>query len=274
VGLGAAWLLAGCAPALSSFTPAHVPPKKHLQGEGGFDISVPSNITSLIDDGRIIAKSANDKELTEEDQRRLFRDGAAFALNPPSLVWHTGIGYVPLEHFEVNGRLSAGAWRLGSRYQFLDQTQHGVDGTLALGGGHYTYEFPLSSDIPLLKVEDFSRWQLDASFLIGKHGTWYRFWGGPRIMLSFYGTEMKFEQPAIPSLNVDEHNVVASLDGSATYLGGQTGVAFGYKWVFIGFELTVAKFWTSASLELQDRKTDLDIDSVIVYPGLALMFEL
>lgn len=267
-------LAAGCAPALSSFTPAHVPAKGHLQLEGGFDVSVPSTIGSLIDDGVILARHAQDRELSEDEQRQLFRDGAGLALNPPSLVWHTGVGYVPLNNFEVNGRLSAGAWRLGGRYQFLDQLKHHVDGTLALGGGRYTYEFPISDQIPFIKVEDFSRWQIDMSFLVGKHGTWYRWWTGPRLMFSFYDTSMKFDQPAIPSLGVDAHNVIASLDGHATYLGGQVGAAFGYKWIFLGMELTCAKFWTSASLQLADKKADLDIDSFIVYPGIAIMGEL
>lgn len=262
----------GCAPALSSFTPAHVPAKKHVQAEAGFDVSIPSNIGDLVDDGALIAKAANDHELTDAEQRRLFRAGAALALNPPSPVMHVGLGYVPLEHFEVNGRLSTGAWRLGGRYQFLNQLEHRIDGTLALGGGRYSYEFPLSDQIPLLKLEDFSRWQLDASFLIGTHGTWYRVWTGPRALMSFYGTELTFRQPNVNGLG--EKIVLASLDGAATYLGGQLGAAVGYKKVFFGFELTCAKFWTNASLEILGSKTDFAVDSFIVYPGVALMLEL
>ena len=56
--------------------------------------------------------------------------------------------------------------------------------------------------------------------------------------------------------------------------GGQLGAALGYKHVFLGFELTMAKFWTSASLKLLQNKHDVDLESFIVYPGFALMLEL
>ena len=267
-------LLTGCAPGLSSFTPAHVPPRKHVQAETGFDVAVPSGLGDIIDDGVATAKSASDHELTEAELQTLFRAGAALGLNPPSLVTHVGLGYVPLDHFEVNGRLMSGAWRLGGRYQLLSQAEHGIDGTVSLGGGHYSYEFPLGDRIPLLKLEDFSRWQVDASFLIGRHGSWYRVWGGPRLLQSFYGTELVFEQPSIPSVLEEKRRVLASLDGAGTYLGAQLGAALGYKYVFIGFELTVVKFWTRASVDFFGSQHDIDLKSTVVYPGIALMLEL
>jgi hypothetical protein len=259
---------------LSSFTPAHVAPKHHVQAEVGFDVSVPTgSINDIVGQAPKLADAAHDHELTEDEQRRLFRAGAALALNPPSLVSHVGVAYTLLDHFEIGGRLSPGAWRLGARYQLLEQARHGVDGTVSLGGGHYAYEFPFSDQVPLVHLEDFSRWQVDAAFLVGRHGDWYRVWGGPRLLVSFYGTELVFEQPSIPGVTTDKL-VLASLDGAATYLGGQVGGALGYKHVFIGFELTMAKFWTSASLKLLQNKHDLDLQSFIVYPGLALLLEL
>ncbi len=275
VGLLTAGLLGfGCAPALSSFTPAHVAPKHHVQAEVGFDVSVPTGtISDIVNEGPALAAAAHDHELTEDEQRRLFRAGAALALNPPSLVSHVGVAYSLLDHFEIGGRLTPGAWRLGVRYQLLQQTLQSVDGSVSLGGGHYSYEFPLSDQVPLVHLEDFSRWQVDAAFLVGRHGDWYRVWGGPRLLFSSYGTELVFEQPSIPGGTGDKR-VLASLDGAATYLGGQVGAALGYKHVFVGFELTMAKFWTSASLQLDETKRDLDLQSFIVYPGFALLLEL
>ena len=264
----------GCAPALSSFTPAHVAPKKHVQAELGFDVSIPTgSVIDLVDEGKALASSAHAHELDQDEQQRLFRAGAALALNPPSLVSHVGVAYTLLDHFEIGGRLASGAWRLGARYQLLEQARQGLDGTFGLGGGHYSYEFPISDQIPLIHLEDFSRWQVDAAFLVGRHGDWYRVWGGPRLLVSFYGTELVFEQPSIPGAN-DEKRVLASLDGTGTYLGGQLGGALGYKHVFLGFELTCAKFWTSAKLKLLDQEHTTKLQSFIVYPGIALLLEL
>jgi hypothetical protein len=109
--------------------------------------------------------------------------------------------------------------------------------------------------------------------LVGRHGDWYRVWGGPRLLFSFYETELVFQQPSIPGATA-EKIALASVDGAGTYLGGQLGFALGYKHVFVGFELTCAKFWTSASLKLLERERDLALESFIVYPGFALLLEL
>jgi hypothetical protein len=44
--------------------------------------------------------------------------------------------------------------------------------------------------------------------------------------------------------------------------------------VFVGLELTLVKFWTSASLSFGDQDRDVELDSFIIYPGLALLFEI
>jgi hypothetical protein len=266
--------VASCAPALSSFTPAHVAPRKHVQAELGLDVSIPTGtIGDVVDAGKALADSAEDRELSDSEQAQLLRAGAALALNPPSATPHVGFAYTLLDHFEIGGRYSIGALRLGARYQFLEQAPDGVDLTAGLGGARYVYEFPISDQIPLIHLEDFTRWQLDLPLLVGKHGSWYRVWGGPRVLLTFYGTELTFEQPEIPGVTA-EKKVAASLDGVATYLGGQMGAAIGYEHVFFGFELTIAKFWTSADLKLPGRELDVDLDSLIIYPGFALMLEL
>jgi hypothetical protein len=266
--------MSGCAPALSSFTPAHVAPKNHVQAELGFDVSVPTGaIHDIVDEGATIANAARERELTDEERERLFGAGTALGLNPPSLVAHVGAGYTLLDHFEVGGRLSSGAWRLGARYQLLEQALQSLDGTVSLGGGHYSYEFPLSDQIPFIELHDFSRWQVDMAFLVGRHGDWYRVWAGPRLLLSFYESELTFQQPSAPGASTDEI-VVASVDGAGTYLGAQLGAALGYKHVFVAFELTCAKFWTSASLGLLENQREVELESFIVYPGFALLFEL
>jgi hypothetical protein len=267
-------VLAGCAPALSSFTPAHVAKHKHVQAELGMDVSIPTgSLSALMDAGEVLANGAEERELTEAEQEKLFQAGAALALNPPSATPHIGVGYTLLERLELNGRYSIGAWRLGARYQILEQARHEVDLTVGLGGARYVYEFPIKDQIPVLTLEDFTRWQVDVPLLVGQHGDWYRWWGGPRALFTFYGTELTFHQPAIPGILDEEKAVLGSLDGSGNYLGGQLGGALGYKYVFFAFELTIAKFWTDATLKVLDREREVSIDSWIIYPGFALLGE-
>lgn len=272
--LVSAGLLYGCAPALSSFTPAHVAPRKHVQAALGMDVSVPTGtISDVVAAGESLSRAARQRELSDAEQEQLFRAGAALALNPPSATPHLGVAYTLLDHFEVAGRYSIGALRIGARYQLLEQERHGVDLSAGVGGARYVYEFPVSDQLPLIELKEFTRWQVDLPLLVGKHGTWYRVWGGPRLLFTFYGTELTFEQPAISGAS-SEQVVLASLDGTATYLGGQVGGALGYKHVFFGFELTCAKFWTNANLTLPGNQREVELDSFIIYPGFALMAEL
>src|SRR5688572_30218017 len=71
---------AGCAPSLSSFQPAHVPARGHVQAEAGMDISIPTGtISRIIDSGETLARSAESRTLTSEERGRLVEAGANLA---------------------------------------------------------------------------------------------------------------------------------------------------------------------------------------------------
>jgi hypothetical protein len=268
-------LALGCSPALTSFTPAHVPKKGHVQAEAGFDVFIPTGtLGEAIEAAEALSAVAEDRELTEEEEREVFEGAGALTLNPPSATLHIGIGYSPLENFVVEGRYTIGAWRLGARYQLLHRAEHGVDLSTGLGFGRYVFEFPVSSSIPIIELEDFTRYQLDLPIQLGVSGDWYRVWGGPRLLATFYSTRLALEYPTIPGAGGNQpENVLAALDGTGYYAGGQAGFALGYKKIFLGFELTVAQFWTSATLDAFGRHLEVDLSSLVIAPGIALMGE-
>lgn len=265
----------GCSPALTSFTPAHVPEKGHVQAEVGFDVFVPTGtVKDAIEAAETLGEAAEERELTETEEREVFEGAAALALNPPSATPHLGIGYSPLENLAIEGRYTIGALRLAGRYQFLRRAEHGVDLSAGLGLGRYVYEFPVDSAIPVIELEDFTRYQVDLPIQLGVSGDWYRVWGGPRLLATFYSTELALVYPTIPGAGVDQpEDVLASLHGTGFYAGGQAGVALGYKKVFLGFELTLAEFWTTATLDAFGRHLEVDLSSFVIAPGLALMGE-
>ena len=60
----------------------------------------------------------------------------------------------------------------------------------------------------------------------------------------------------------------------STYVGGQAGVAVGYKYVFLGFELTMVQLFMDGKLDVfQKTRATYDLDSFIVYPAIGLMGE-
>ena len=266
--------LAGCAPALSTFQPAHVAKKGHVQIEGGFDVAVPtSGVVALVDAAETLADAAEERELSEGEKQTLLDAGAALAVNALSPVPHIGVAYTPLENFEVSARYS-GAIRLGLRYQLLKRARHGVDLGAGLGAARYTFAFPVSSVLGIVELEDFERWQFDLPILIGTHGDWYRVWGGPKGMFTTFGTKLVLSIPEIPGVTTGLERELASFDGTAFYVGGQAGVALGYKYVFVGFELSMAYLAASSQTTvLGEPVRDVDLDSFIVAPGIALMTE-
>jgi hypothetical protein len=67
------------------------------------------------------------------------------------------------------------------------------------------------------------------------------------------------------------------MSGNAYYVGGQGGIGFGYRWVFLAFELTItemigsARFSTSDITDSPSHTTDLS--GLVIYPTLGLMGE-
>jgi hypothetical protein len=260
-------LLVGCAPALSTFQPAHVAEKGHVQIGAGVDVSIPTGtIKKVIDVAEPIARQAASRALTADEQRQVFDAAVNVAANPPSFGPHVGVAYVPLERFEVGIRYVGGGWRLGARYQILKKDEHGIDLTLGAGASRFAYEFPLANKIPYVEVDDFTRYQFDFPLLFGKSGDWYRWWAGPKFMVSTFRTAMRIDAPRFQS-------EVASFKGTAGYYGGQAGVALGYKKVFFGFELTMAQLFGHADTTLLGAATRTDINSFIVYPSVGLLGE-
>jgi hypothetical protein len=271
--LTTAALSAGCAPALSTFQPAHVAPKHHVQAEVGMDVSVPTGtIVDAIETGvnTAVVAAAGERALTDEEIEQIYRAGTGLVLNPPSATPHVGVAFTVIDNLEVGLRYATSSLRLGGRYQFLKKDVHRVDASIGLGVGYFLFGLPLSG-LPVLNLDDFTRWQFDVPILFGTHGNWYRVWGGPRFMYTYFSTELNLE---IPNTNGFGKVELASVNGHGFYVGAQGGVAIGYKYVFLGFELTLVQMLMRGQFEVLNQPVrDLDMDSFIVYPTIGLMGE-
>jgi hypothetical protein len=132
--------------------------------------------------------------------------------------------------------------------------------------------FPVNDIIgDVLHLDDFTRWNLDIPLVVGKHSDWYRLWGGPRIMFSRFDSALTLHLPATGATPAEV--VAASVEGNATFLGGQGGFALGYRYLFVGVELTIVQLISSAHLELAGQRQDVELGGLVIYPGIALMGE-
>ncbi|NUQ73320.1 MAG: hypothetical protein HUU21_07180 [Polyangiaceae bacterium] len=263
----------GCAPALSTFHPAHVAEKGHFQAEIGTDISIPTGtLVEVIEAGVELIDAAASRELSGIEKKELFDAAAALILNPPSAGQHIALAYTPLSHWEIGLRYSVNALRLGTRFQLHQNKKHKIDFSLGIGVGRYVLDLPVNNILGLIELDDFTRWQFDFPILVGKSGDWYRVWGGPRIMLTTFDASLTMRLPAVGDYPGEV--AVASFGGKGSYFGILGGVALGYKHVFVAVELTLAQFWTYGALDAFGyRQLDVDVDSFIIHPAIGMLFE-
>jgi hypothetical protein len=242
----------------------------------GLEMSIaPGAISDAVDTAKTVSKKIqNDQPISHDDKLAVFDGGIRLLLNPPLSLptQHLMLAYVPVERLEVSVRWAGGAWRLGSRYQVVSRSNGPFDLTVGLGASRFTYEFPLADVIPVLKLDDFSRWTVDVPILIGTSRDWFRVWAGPKFLVTWFGTKLSFEIPSVQETDL------ANFDGHAYYYGGQGGVALGYKYVFFAFELTAMQMaGTAHSRTILGSEAPLSHDTslsgFVVFPSFGLIGE-
>ena len=269
----ASCLLGACAGALSSFQPAHIGKKGQVRAEAGMDVSVPlGTFSDVIDGAKALASAANERELTDAERTEVLEAGASIALAPPGVVTHVGGTYVPLDHLEIGLRTAGGGWRAGARYQLLSQERHKLDLSAGVAVSRFAYEFPVSDIIGIVSLDDFTRYGLEIPITVGQHGSWYRWWMGPRLMFDRFSSQLTYSQPPVGSLPASE--TVASIKGTSSLLGAQGGVALGFRKVFIAVEFTAVNLDSNATMTLLSNKQDVDVGGLVIYPGIAIMGEI
>jgi hypothetical protein len=261
----------GCAPSLSTFQPAQVAPKGHLAASIGVEAGTAVGaLDTLFDTAKELAdRGQMGQPLTDDEKWKIFDAGVNLLLVTPSFGPHLAAAYTPVNRLEVGLRYAGGAWRLGGRYQLLEHATAPVDLTVGVGVAHFSYEFPISDQIPVLKLDDFSRWQIDIPILAGTSRDWFRVWAGPKILFTKFETQL--------TLTLPSEQTVATFNGTATFIGGQGGVALGYRKLFLAFELTLAEGFGTAHLTavgLNPPTHDTSVSSFTVFPSFGLMGEL
>jgi hypothetical protein len=263
--------LLGCAPPLSTFQTARVPPKGTWAVAAGFEGSIPTGtIGDVVDSGETLGdRASHGQSLSSDEKWQVFGAGLQLLLSPPSFGYHFMLAYVPAERVEVSLRYAGSALRLAGRYQLLYREDGPFDMNVGLGITRFTYGVSMGSYIPVLKIDNFSRWQLDVPLLIGMQNRWFRAWTGPRFVATFFDAGLRME--------TSSQTVGATMSGQAYFVGGQGGLGIGYRWLFVGFELTIAEMLGGASASApgisDSPKRDVTLSGLVIYPSFGLMGE-
>jgi hypothetical protein len=205
-------------------------------------------------------------QLTDDEKRELFDAGVNLAGSPPSVSQHFAVNYTVVDRTEVGLRWAGGTWRVGGRYQFLRHEDGPFDLVAGLGVARGTTAIPLGDVLPVLKIDDFTRWTFDLPVLLGTSRSWFRAWGGAKLVYSRFDTTMH--------LNLAQDMTLASFEGHALYLLGQGGLAVGYRWIFLAVELTMGELNGSATASIPAwAMRDTDLHGFVIYPAFALLGE-
>ena len=264
---------AACGVGLSSNQPAHVPEKGHAHAEVGVDVSYPTGtIPDVIHAAESVEEATDQRAVSNDEKRKIFEGAAAIAINPPAAVAHVGLDYGVAENWEVGLRLATSGVRVAGRVQLLKQAVAGVDLSIGLGLGRALFMPPVHSVFDSVTVDDFSRWNVDLPMALGRHGSWYRVWGGPRLLWSHVSQTMTL---TLQDFGTPQPiRTTGTVSGHALYVGGQAGAALGYRSFFVGPELTVTYLFGSADVDAFGGRDNVSVGSWVVYPAFAVMGEL
>jgi hypothetical protein len=269
-GMALALFGAGCAPSLATLQPAHVAPAGHLQATAAMEIGVPTGtVARVVDTGRDLATMDPD-QLSDAERVQLFEAGVTVAASPPAFGPHFALAYTLVDRLEVGLRYAGEGWRLGGRYQILRRSEAApVDLVLGVGVARSAKQIPVDDIIPVVKVDDFTRWTVDVPLLVGTSSSWFRVWGGPKVALSRYDVALRLALAGVDP-------VLASFDGKALYFGGVGGLALGYRHLFLAAELTLLWLSGSATMNapnLMIAGRSVEMDGLVVYPSFGLIGE-
>jgi hypothetical protein len=261
---------AGCAPSLATMQPAHVGPKGSIQVTAAVEVAIPPGaIIDAIDAGETISdRAANGQPISDTDRARLFNAAINLLASPPSFGPHFAVAYAVLDRVEVGLRYAGQGWRLGGRYQLVRRDEGPCDLVVGLGLARSSYAVPLGDVIPVIQIDDFTRWTIDVPLTAGTSRSWFHVWAGPKLVYSHFDTAMRLVIP-------NEAAELASFAGHSIFFGGLAGVAVGYRHVFLGLELTVGHISGSATAAASTAGASYsaELSGTIVYPAFGLMGE-
>jgi len=263
----------GCAPVLSTFTPAAVTPGPlHFRGSLGVGASVPVGpISDLIDTVEASdARVEGGGSLSRADSERLYDAVAGVILAPPGASpeaqARVGLG----RGVDVGIRTTFGDFRVDGRYQLLrSESRAPFDLSVGLGLSWGGFSYPVSSVSGVLDIEDYRRLAVEIPVLAGWSGRFGAFWFGPKVLANSYRT-------AIAVRTGSDTVEALRLEGATLYAGGQIGGMIGYRWIFLAAELTVMGMTGGAEINVGNGayRSNPSFGGLVVAPTVGVVLQL
>jgi len=276
-------LAVGCAAPLAVNQPGRVVPQGDVRLGGAVGLGISTSALDLItvaEDAQESFSAAivsdgcrlDDGSLVDcvplDEYEPLIRAGLIGLVATPVVpYWAIEARFGLLDRVDLGGRYTGGTFGLDAAFQLFGPTDGspGASATVGLGWNHHSVSLPLPSAAEKLKLEEFEREDIDVPLLFGyKVGDWAYLTAGVRYMASRWRIDLR---PGIPAWaktaaelaggQVDddavERVIIDALpetdeEGWVHQLGGVLGAYVGYKYAYVGAELTLTGYLFEATI--------------------------
>jgi len=271
VALGAG---AGCATSMTQLTTARALEPLHAQVAVNYSIPLHTNLWDAAwDTAESLEKGLDENEvLTVEDTYKMFDAALQYALflntGAPEIIGRIGVSKAVLEGIDVGVRYNGNMVKGDVKLQVWESENR--SGSLAVDVG-YGYQFSVvGSLLEYLSLSDWSRSDLDLAFIYSvEPNSIFKGWVGPRMMFSFISADPKIDpylKDRLPEAIRQYDTSQYFQDENMAYLGATTGMMLGYKYAYVGLELTVMRMFFKPTV-LERKK---DFDGVVFAPAIAI----
>lgn len=219
---------------------------------------------------RVKAANSGGSALTAAEARSLVRSSLTIVLFSPlpttELSGRLGLGH----GFDVGLRKSGPRTQLDGKWQALNAQKHGFDGALSLAVGRHSDPAAsvlssVSDIFDKLSLLDYSRTDLTVAALFSRDfGEVFAVTGALFWTRSWISVESKIDE-ALVQVGVQTSDLINA--GPFQQIGGVAGLRVGYRYVWLTFELAVARIGFAPTILAQR----VDLDGWLVSPALGLV---
>jgi hypothetical protein len=241
--LNAAGAISACSPTLNTMLPAKTTPPGHVQVTGGLGGNLLAG--EPIDTLKALSDIGSLKTIDPEKARRLGNGTAVFFAQPPGLNSYLSLAYGLNRRFEVGARASIDSVLGWTRWQFM-RARPGWYGALGLGLGTALTNASLEAFTNLAQTDSFSRHEVHMPLLFGYSSPILHVWTGPKFIFADYHVRVS----VCPNIGSEKCLVqgTSRASGTASYLGGQLGLAIGYRRFWVAVEASIMRTHVTADL--------------------------
>lgn len=281
----------GCASTLSTMQTAKPLARGQFQVSGAVGAFVPAGqLITLVDEGiaqgRVIKKNIDSGEpyhLPEDQARRLLDVGMALAVAPPGPAHELMIraGLLESNSLDVGLRLSTSSLRFDTKVRLAhggdaedsalpDYRRKSYDIALGVGLSRHRFQSPVLDALELVKVDDFSRWDLEVPVYLSMDlGDIFKLYAAPKYIYSRTSLDAKLVDYSQSGKDVSGFDLALPAQVASHFYGASVGFALGYKYVHLYAELT-AGYTDCRPVIFGERR---DLGGVTLYPSVGLAFK-